>query len=220
MTASSTRMPWSHVRGPARANLGGIEKWSLVAGGLGILANALLAGLWLVAIPGNHGYDWTGPANDIVGAAATLATVPVVLSATRAFECPRHVQVLAYVVGGASGVLAVASGLLVTGIIPFAVQLVVALPYIGVLFGWMWAAGRSLRGMRGPQHRLVRTAELLGACGVVGLALAGLAALLPERSLPQYVVGGVAGVVGLTAYLGEPLWLLAVSRRLQRCRTA
>ena len=54
-----------------------MERWALVAGVTGCTANGLLLALYTVALPGNHAYDWTGPANDVVGAVAGLAMIPM-----------------------------------------------------------------------------------------------------------------------------------------------
>lgn len=204
--------------GPAPAaaarTLQDVDRWALVAGVTGVVANGLLATLWAVAIPGNEAYEWTGPANDVVGAVSTAATIPVVVGLTRHLDGPQHVVVLARATVAGAGLMILASGLLVTNVIPFSMQAVVAVPYIGVLFGWLWAAGRSARRSGRLPRRLAGWAEALGGLVVAALPLAGVAALLPQGSLAQYAVGGVALAGGLVGFAGQPVWLIALSHRL------
>lgn len=47
----------------------------------GLTGNVLLVGLYAVALPGNHAFDWTGPANDAIGGTvSTGAMIPVALA--------------------------------------------------------------------------------------------------------------------------------------------
>lgn len=205
-TVESTCPTW------AAPPLRGVGRWALVAGATGVTANGLLAGLYTGLFTDTEALLWTGPANDVVGALSSAATVPVVLGLTRHLGGPRHVVVLARVTVAGAGLMVVASGLLVAGVVPLPVQVVVAVPYVAVLFGWLWAAGRSARRSGRLPHRLARSAEVLGRLVVVALPLAGLAALLPQGSVAQYCVGGIALGAGLGGFLGFPLWLVAVGR--------
>jgi len=44
-----------------------IERWGLVAGVTGVAANVLLIALYALALPDVGDFDWTGPANDVMG---------------------------------------------------------------------------------------------------------------------------------------------------------
>ena len=189
-----------------------VGRWALVAGATGVTANALLAGLYAGLLSGTEGLLWMGPANDVVGALSAAATVPVILGLTRHLGGPRNVVVLARLDVVGAWLMVVASGLLVTGVIPLSVQVAVAVPYITVLFGWLWAAGRSAGRSGRLAPRLARSAEVLGRLVVAAVPLAGLAALLPQGSLAQYCLGGLALALGLGGFLGFPFWLVAVGR--------
>lgn len=193
-----------------------VGRWARAAGVTGVVANGLLAVLWTVAIPGNDGYLWTGPANDVVGALATAATVPVVLGLTRYLDGPPHLTVLSRATVCLAGAMVAAAGLLLAGVIPLSVQVALSVPFIGGLFGWLWALGRSARRSGRLPRRLARSAEVLGGLVVIALPLGGVAALLPPGSIGQYGVGGVSLLLGLPGFLGQPVWLIALSRHLAR----
>jgi hypothetical protein len=56
-----------------------IERWGLLAAVTGLVANVLLLALYTVA-QRNSAYEWTGPANDVIGAVSSGATIPVALA--------------------------------------------------------------------------------------------------------------------------------------------
>ena len=60
--------------------IGVVERWGLLAGVTGIAANLLLIALYALGLPDIGDYDWTGPANDVMGGiVSTSATIPVAL---------------------------------------------------------------------------------------------------------------------------------------------
>ena len=56
-----------------------IERWGLLTGASGTVANALLLGLYTVA-QRDSAYQWMGPANDVIDALSSGATIPVALA--------------------------------------------------------------------------------------------------------------------------------------------
>lgn len=205
-----------HTVSPDEAARRRIERWALVAGVTGCTANALLLALWTVALPGNHDYDWTGPANDVVGAVSAMAMIPMAIGVRDVLGRPGHLPLAtqALIVGNCA--LTGASALLVLGLIRFEVQAVVAIPAIAAQFAWLGSAGRWGRRTGRLTRRLSRVAEISGAAVLVSLPLAAVAALAPARSPVQYLVGGVAATLGLSAFVAFPFWQIALSRHLSR----
>ena len=193
-----------------------IERWALVAGVTGCTANALLLALWSVALPGNHAYDWTGPANDVVGAVSAMAMIPMSLGVRDLLGRPGRLPLLtrALVLGNCA--LTGASALLVVDLIRFEVQAVVAIPAIAAEFAWLRAAGRWGRLTQRLPSRLTRAAEVSGTAALVALPLAGVAALAPAGSPVQYLLGGAAAALGLSAFVAFPIWQTALSRHMSR----
>lgn len=194
--------------------LGSVDRWALVAGVTGCVANGLLLTLWTVAIPGNAAYEWTVPANDVTGAVATAATLPVVFGLTRHLGDTTGLRFLARAAVGGGVAMVVSAGLLVAGAISFEAGFVAGAIYIPALFGWTYAAGRAARRTGRLTPRLAFGAEALGLATLVAMPLAGVAALLPPGSGLRYAVGAACLGPGLAGFVGHPLWLLGLSRHL------
>lgn len=196
-----------------------IERWGLLAGVTGVVANLLLAALWALAIPGLEKFEWTGPANDVVGGiVSTGALVPVAVALAALLD-RRLVRVVTSLAVVAMGAMVVSSALLVADVLSFDVQVYVAIPVVVFMFGWVAAVGYvGTRGGRLPP-RLARAATVIGLAGVAGLALALPGLLLPAQSVQQYVLFGAGLVVGVPAYLAFPVWLIVLSSRLRTQRT-
>jgi hypothetical protein len=196
--------------GPARR----VERWALVAGVTGCTANGLLLALYTVALPGNHDYDWTGPANDVVGAVAGLAMIPLARGVRDLLGGPGRLPLLtgAVAVGGVA--MAAASGLLVTGRIEFPVQAVAGTGFAVTLLLWTGSAGHwgAVTGVL--PRRLARAAQLIARGGLAGLPLAAVGAALPRGSVAQYAVGGAGVGLVLASYLALPLWQILLSRTM------
>lgn len=192
-----------------------IDRWALVAGVTGCTANGLLLALWTVALPGNHSYDWTGPANDVVGAVSALATIPMAMGVRDLLGRPGRLPVLTTALVAGNGAMAGTSALLVAQLIPFEVQAVVAIPVVLAQFAWLRSAGRWGRRTGRLSRRLGRVAELAGNAVVVAVPLVGVAALLPRASTAQFAIGGVGAALGLAAFAVFPVWQIALSRAMQ-----
>ncbi len=197
-----------------------VERWALVAGVTGCTANALLLALYTVALPGNHAYDWTGPANDVVGAVSGLTMIPLAYGVRDLLGAPGRLPQLttAVAVGGVAA--AVGSGLLVTRVIEFPVQGVVGAGFAVTLLLWTGSMGRWGAATGAMSRRMARAGRLIANLGLAGLPLAAVAAALPRRSIPQYVVGGAGLGLVLVAYLALPVWQILLSRAMSRRPTA
>lgn len=190
------------------------ERWALVAGVTGCTATGLLVALYTVALPGNADYEWTGPANDVIGAASVLATIPMALGVRDLLGRPGRLPGLTTVLIAGSTAMAGASALLVTGVIDLRVQVAVAVPFIVATAAWMRSAGRWGRLTRRLSRRLARSAEIIGGAALSGTAVMGAAALLPRGSIWQYMVGGAGLTVATGAYFALPVWQILLSRQM------
>lgn len=193
-----------------------VERWALVAAVTGCTANGLLLALYTVALPGNHDYDWTGPANDVIGAVAALAMIPMAGGVRDLLGGPGRLPLLTRGVAVSAVAMAAASGLLVTGRIEFPVQGVVGTGFAVTLLLWTGSAGRWAAATGALPPRLARAARLIAAGGLVGLPLAAVGAALPRGSVAQHAVGGAGVGLVLAAYLALPVWQVLLSRAMSR----
>ena len=193
-----------------------VERWALVAGVTGCTANGLLLALYAVALPGNHDYDWTGPANDVIGAVAALAMIPMARGVRDLLGGPGRLPLLTGTLAVSAAAMAIASGLLVTGRIEFPVQGVVGTGFAVALLLWTGSAGRWAAVTGALPPRLARAARLIGRGGLAGLPLAAVGAALPRGSVAQYAVGGAGVGLVLAAYLALPVWQIRLSRAMSR----
>ena len=150
-----------------------------------------------------------GSANDVVGSVGTAFMVPVVL----AVSPNRWTRRLGL---GATGVLTVAGPALVLGLVPFAVQMPIAIGAFEGLAAWMVL---SCRDRRGTLPADVARLGILSAGGVLaGGAVVGVGLLLPARSLARQAALVIGGAPGLAGWLATPAWFLRLGRALSRWR--
>ena len=186
-----------------------IERWGLLSGVTGCVANALLAGLWVSIGTGDQDFRWTGPANDVIGGVVSSAAgIPFVLAMSALADDTAVRRVVPVAVTGQAAIV-VSSVLLVTDVLPFEVQVFIAVPGIAALLAWVWTVGRSRR------LPFSRAARLIGAGGGAGLALAAASLTLPGGSLAQYAVGGLGIAAGASAFLAYPVWQLRLAAGLR-----
>src|SRR5687768_10250398 len=98
-----------------------VERWGLLAGVTGIVSNGLLLALYTVA-QRNSSFGWTGPANDVIGAVSSGATIPVALALVTVLGETRALRLATRLATGAMALIVGLNLALVTGLIPFAVQ--------------------------------------------------------------------------------------------------
>lgn len=192
-----------------------VERWGLVAGVTGVAANGLLAAMFALAPEGVGDFAWTGPANDVIGGiVSTSAMIPVALALEDVVD-GRLVRLTTPPAVLAMGAIVGSSALLVSGVLPFEVQVWMAGPAVVLLFGWTAAVGHEGGRTRVLPRRVARWGKAIGLAGLVAPAVVGLGLLLPEGSLARYVVAGAGLAVGLPAYVAFPIWLIALSTRLR-----
>jgi len=191
---------------------------AVLTGVAGLLANVLLILFFGLARPFDgwaSEFDWLGPANDSVIVVQFAALVPVAL-ALRA-RVPGPLARWATAVGVAAMTAVVTLQLmLVTGLVPFEVQVGPVVGCLAVTFGWLLAVNRA--GRRSLPRPLVRFGTAVGVSYLAGLGIAGSALLLPGGSDGQYVVFGLAIAIGLFGWLGFPVWPLLARRVLREER--
>lgn len=183
-------------------DVGRAAPWARAAGVTGIAANVLLAGFFAVEQGGTRRLPVSlGSANDVVGSVSSALMVPVVL-AVGPSRWARRLGLTSTVV------LTVAGPALVLGLVPFTVQLPIAIGAFGGLATWILVASRD-----GTMPDDVARLGVLSGGGVLaGGALAGVGLLLPRASRARRaaLVGG--GVPGVLAWLALPVWFLRLAR--------
>ncbi len=200
---------------PAAA-LARIERWGLLAGVTGCVANALLVALWAVAIPGDARYEWTGPANDVMGAVAVAAAVPLAWALLDHLDHPPRLATLTRVAVAGMVVTVALSLLLVVGVIPFPVQGAGVVASLVAIFTWLWGVGHAARSTGRLPAGLARAARVIAVAFLAALPLAGVAVVLPRDSVAQLATGGAAVLLCAGAYLAYPVWLLVLAARIGR----
>ena len=216
-TATVGRSPWGGLAPDLDETAARrVERWALVAGVTGCAANGLLLALYTVALPGNHAYDWTGAANDVIGAMAGLAMIPMARGVRDLLGGPGRLPLLTQAATVSAMAMAAGSGLLVTGHIEFPVQGVVGTGFGVMLLLWTGSAGRWAAVTGALPARLARAGRMIAGLGLAGLPLAAAGLALPRGSLAQYTVVGTGGGLVLVSYLALPVWQILLSRSMSR----
>lgn len=193
-----------------------VERWGLLAGVTGMVANVLLIALYAVALPGNSAYDWTGPANDVIGGIiSTGAMIPMAYALRRLAGGGRALSGATHVAVAGMALIMVLSLLLVLRLIPFSVQGAGATPAVVAMFVWLGLLGRVGLVSGGLPRGLARWAVGMALAVGAGMVLVGISLLLPWGSIPQYVVGGAGLLCGVPAFLAYPVWLVVLSSRIR-----
>jgi hypothetical protein len=193
-----------------------VERWALVAGVTGCTANGLLLAFYSLGLPGDESYEWTGPANDVVGAVAALSMIPMTAGIRDVLGSPGRLPQLTRSVAVGGTASAASSVLLVTGVIGFPVQAVVGTGFGAVLLMWTAAVGRSAAASGVLPQRLARAAQIIGGTGLGGMALAAAGAALPRGSRPRNAVAATGVAMAVAGFLALPAWHIMLSRAMSR----
>jgi len=196
--------------------IGVVERWGLLAGVTGIAANLLLIALYALGLPDIGDYDWTGPANDVMGGiVSTSATIPVALALGELVGGGLLVRWATRLAVAAMAALVVSTVLLVTDAVSFEIQVFVAAPAVILMLGWTAVVGRAGKANGLLPPRLARAAVVIGVAACVGTVLVGAGLLLPPESASQYAVAGAGLLAGVPAFLAFPVWLILLANRLR-----
>lgn len=193
-----------------------VERWALVSGVTGCTANGLLLALYTMGLPGDESYEWTGPANDVVGAVCALSMIPMTAGVRDLLGSPGRLPLLtrAVAVGGTAS--AISSALLVTRVISFPVQSVIGTGFGAALLLWTAAVGRSAAANDELPRGLTRAARIIGGAGLGGMGLATAGAALPKGSVGRVAASGTGVALAVAGFLALPAWGLALSRAMSR----
>jgi hypothetical protein len=184
---------------------------------LGVAGLLTLALMYAIEVPNGGPYVF-GTTNDVLGGLADLVLVLLLLALgpQRRPDVPGPILTSLAVLSGAVG--AASSFLLLAHAIDFVLSSVVSVLALGVQCGWLLAFG-LLHGAR-YARRVRRVALIAGGGTITGLAVVGLAFLLPGAPPLQvslYVVGGVLGAAGWVAI---PLFWHLLGRSLRMAGAA
>lgn len=193
-----------------------VERWALVAGVTGCTANGLLLAFYTVGLPGDESYEWTGPANDVVGAVAALCMIPMTAGVRDLLGAPGRLPQLTRSVAVGGTASAASSVLLITGVIDFPVQAAVGTGFGAVLLLWTAAVGRPAAARGVLPQRLARAARIIGGTGLGGMALAAVGAALPRGSRPRNAVAATGVAMAVAGFLALPAWHIMLSRAMSR----
>ena len=130
-----------------------VDRWGLVAGVTGFLANVLLAVLFTT--PADGSYAWTGQANDSIGVVTLLAIIPVVAGLlTVCGDRPGLGAITALAIVTLAAMAAVEL-VFVLGLVPFPAEADSSYAGLIVVFGWLLAVSRSgrIRPAAPPRRR-------------------------------------------------------------------
>ena len=189
-----------------------VDRWGLLAGVTGFLANVLLVVLFTT--PADGPYAWTGPANDTIGVLSTLATIPV--AAALLTVCDDNgpgLGAITSVAIVAMVMMAAVSMLFILGLVPFAADTDSA--YIGLIFifGWVFAASRAGRASGRLPGQVASWGVAIGASGLAGAAFLTASTPMPADSLIQGITFDAGLMTGIPVAL-YPVWLIVLSSRL------
>ena len=194
-----------------------IGRLAEVGAGVGVVGLVTLGLLFAVELPSGGGFRF-GMINDLSGAAFNALLIPIALRVARDVPLTRGMRLAT-----GAAVLAACAGtilpiLLVTGVMPFAVQMPLVVACIEVQSLWLIVLGQALRDIPG-RERLGTVSRVVGASFIAGSALFGAGFAAPEGSPLRMAVWAVGTVVGLAGYVGWPYWFHAVGRTLRKPAT-
>lgn len=193
-----------------------VERWGLLAGVTGIVGNILLIALYALALPGLESFEWTGPANDVIGGiVSTGALIPVAFALRDLLGGGSLVHRMTSVAVLAMVTIVVLALLLVVNVTPFAAQGPGAGAAAVVMFVWVGVVGRAGAAGSTLPRGLARGAVTMGVAASLGALLVGVSLLLPQESIPQYLMGGAGLILVLPAWLAFPVWLIRLSNVLR-----
>ena len=181
-----------------------VDRWGLVAGMTGFVANILLA--VLVTTPADGPYTWTGPANDTVGIVSTLAMIPVAAGLLTVCGNRPGLGMITSLAIVAMVVIAAVPVLFILGRMPYTAD--ADSFYIGLTFisGWLLAANRAGRASGRLPRQVAHCGVALGAAGLAAAALADAGLLADTRHHPgRRIAGSRSSSAGLSGLADRPL---------------
>lgn len=189
------------------------DRWALLAGWAGLLANLLLVLFFGLAQPWRpepSGFAWLGPANDAVVVVQFGALIPVAIAVRDRLDEGRLVRGATAAAVIAMAAVAVLQVLLLAAVVPFEVQSPAVVGCLLVVFGWLLIVSRR----PGLPHGVARFGRTVGRSFLIGAAIVAAGLVLPWGSVGQLAVFGLGGVIGIVGWLGFPVWPLLLVMRV------
>jgi hypothetical protein len=210
--ALTATWPRRAAPGPLPRAVRTVDRWGLLAGVTGFLANILL--VILFTTPTDGPYAWTGPANDIVGVVSTLAMIPVAAALLTVCGNRPGLRMITSLAILAMVVIAAVPVLFILGRVPYTAD--ADSFYIGLTFisGWLLAVNSAGRASGRLPRQIAHCGVALGATGLAAAALAAASVPMPAYSLIHDITRGAALLAAGLAALAYPVWLIVLSYRL------
>jgi len=170
--------------------------------------------MFAIEVPSGGPYRF-GTINDLSGAAFNALLIPVAIRIARDVrdDTPVRLATGAAVTAACAGT--VLPILLVSGAVPFEVQMPLVVACIEVQSLWLIVLGQAIRRVPG-RERLGTVSQVTGASFIAGSALFGAGFAAPEGSPLRMAAWALGGLVGVAGYVGWPYWFHAVGRALRR----
>lgn len=186
-----------------------LRRWAAASGVTGLIANAFLVLFYLTARPwADEPEDgWFGLANDYLVAIQYLALVPVILGLGRLLTGDARARLWTRIGLVAAVAVVVLQALLVTGVMPFAYQVVpVSLSGIAAMCwaGAISAAARRSRALPATVTRLGRAIVLGLPAAIAAFGIGALVTVVFDLEW-AWAAGAIPGVVVWTLF---PAWTL------------
>lgn len=195
-------------------------RWARISAAAGIPANVLLVAFYVLAQPWRTdlaptGWDALGTANDWLLVVQLAALVPVALAVGARLPGSRSARVATVVGVLGLGAAVVASLLLVTGVVPFALQIGPQLAALLLVITWVTVVS-VVAGRAGTVRRATALfGAVVGITYLTGTAVAGASFALPAGSAAQWAGFAVGVAAGLPAWIGLSVWPLLLAGDLQ-----
>lgn len=213
----------------ANASTGAIRReggptWALasavVAGALGLVANAFGVGFALAYSGSDPSWRWLGAADDVAVAGFFLALVPVLHAVRRLLPASRLVTAATAIATLAATTAALLQGALVLGWIGFDVEVRLLVAALVPVYGWLIVADSLGHRVGALPRSVTRLGLLLGgiswsaalALTLAGAALGGSSLGSLDLGPPGALLLVPAPVLGGLNWLALPLWPLLLAR--------
>ncbi|MFI7481576.1 hypothetical protein ACH9EU_04080 [Kocuria sp. M1R5S2] len=187
--------------------------FAYAAAGVGVVGVATLGAMYAVEVPKNGPYVF-GTINDASGGVFNLVVIPVILQVHRRLEDTPGSAVGKWLVVTACAAGSASSFLLVFKRLDFGVSTAISIGAIAAQAVWFVQAHRSLMRNTGYPRGLARLGRSIGGSFLLGLPLAGLAAVERAPGWIRWGLGGAGIALGATAWLAWPCWYYLAGHHL------
>lgn len=190
-----------------------ITRLALASAAAGVLADVLLVAFFVAVFGlGQNQYEWLGAANDVAIMVQFLALIPVTLALAEWLRPWWSVGVATAAAVVAMGAVVVLQLLLVLGVLAFEVQVLLVVPAILIVFGWVLTVS-SVGHRAGVLPRPVtRFGLVLGAAFPVGMLIFTAGLPFGWNTSSGLVFTVLGGALGGLSWLALPAWPYLLAR--------